>query len=218
MLLQEKVGEKKKVVVISDDEDEKGCAAILKAHATKVIDFSRTCHLEADRTSKEALWLSAVDFYKSCSLNPEKLAREFMIRFVGEAGADSGSLKLEFFEDVIREANLNLLEGEDDCRIIKKDWGMESLYEMMGTLVAHSLLLNGPGLKCLSPTVYDYLTNQTTYPEVADIPLSLGTHDLISLITKVSVHVHVCVHVCGCTVEPRLSGPLQALHLSRLSR
>lgn len=158
---------------------------MLKSLANKVIDSNKSCHLEVDRSSKETLWLSVVAFYKSCKLKPEKLARELVIHFTGEAGADSGALRRVFFEDAICVANLNLLEGEDNCRMIRKDWGMESTYEMMGSLVAHSLLQNGPGLRCLSQTVYHYLTMQTSYPEIADIPLSLGTHDLISLINKV---------------------------------
>ncbi len=70
-----------------------------------------------------------------------------------ESGADSGALRREFFEDAIVQANLNLLEGEDDRRMFKKDWGMESVYEMMGLLIAHSILQNGPGLRCLNPVV-----------------------------------------------------------------
>ncbi len=159
--------------------------SILAAQASKVINPSASYCFEVDRSSKEAFWLSVVAFYKGCKAKPDKLKKELMIQFTGEAGADSGALRREFFEDAIREANLNLLEGDDDCQILKKDWGMEPMYEMMGSLIAHSLLQNGPGLKCLSPATYDYLTNQTCYPEAADIPLSMGTHELLSLISKV---------------------------------
>ena len=58
----------------------------------------------------------------------------------GEVGADSGALRREFFEDAIYQANLLLLEGEDDRRVFKKDWGMEFLVEIMGMLVAHSII------------------------------------------------------------------------------
>ena len=173
--------------------EEKDCCAMLKSLASQVIDFNNYSHLEVDRSSKETLWLSVVAFYKSCKLKPEKLARELVVQFSNEAGADSGALRREFFEDAICAANLNLLEGEDNCRMIRKDWGMESTYEMMGSLVAHSLLQNGPGLRCLSQTVYDYITKQTSYPEITDIPLSLGTHDLISLIKKVHSYNSVCI-------------------------
>ena len=159
--------------------------SLLSNHAKKVLDSSSSFQLEVDRTLKENFWLSVMAFYKSCYGKPEKLAKELIIRFTNESGADSGALRREFFEDAIVEANLNLLEGEDDRRMIKKDWGMESTYEMMGSLVAHSILQNGPGLRCLSPVIYHYLTNQRNYPEVQDIPLSLETHELITLTSKV---------------------------------
>ena len=184
--LQDKADSNNDVVVVCDSSDECDTVeSILAHHSRKVLDILSSSYLEVDRSSKETLWLSVVAFYKSCKMRPEKLTKELVIRFKGEAGADSGALRREFFEDAIREANLNLLEGDDECRSLKKDWGMEATYEMMGSLVAHSVIQNGTGLSCMSPAVYDYLSNQTSYPEVADIPLSLCTHELISLISKV---------------------------------
>lgn len=163
--------------------------------ARKIIDASSSYRLEVDRTSN---WLSIMAFYKSCIGKPEKLAKELIIRFTNESGADSGALPREFFEDAIAEANLNLLEGEDDKRMIKKDWGLESVYEMLGSLTAHSILQNGPGLRCLSPVIYNYIAKQNTYPEVQDIPLSLGTHKLISLIAKVTYNL---IEAPACTLR-----------------
>lgn len=176
-------------MILSDSEESQegktSLQSLLHSHSNKVIDFSVSCHLEVARSPKETFWLSVMAYYKSCKAKPEKLTKELVIQFTGEAGADSGALRREFFEDAIYQVNMNLLEGDDDRRMLRKDWGMESTYEVMGSLVAHSILQNGPGLQCLSPTVYDYLTSQSTYPEIADIPLSMGTHELISLIEKV---------------------------------
>ena len=71
---------------------------------------------------------------------PLKLCQELIVQFdaTGEVGADSGALRHEFFEDAIYQANLLLL-GEDDRHVLKKDWGMEFLVEIMGMLVAHSI-------------------------------------------------------------------------------
>ena len=173
------------VVVVSDSEPECTAEYLLTCHSTKYMNTAASVRLEVDRSSQEKLWLCVVAFYKSCVSKPEKLTKELIIEFTGERGADSGALRKEFFEDAIKVAIMNLLEGECDRCVPKKEWGTDSMYEMMGALVAHSILQNGPALKCLSPAVYEFLTGCNCYPEILDIPLSLGTHELISMIQKV---------------------------------
>ena len=56
----------------------------------------------------------AVCFYKNAMVKPGKLRKELVVHFEGETGADSGALRLEFFEDTIYQANLCLFEGEND--------------------------------------------------------------------------------------------------------
>ena len=172
-------------VMVSSTNEEESLELLLTKQAEKVIDFFSTCTLTVDRTSKESLWLTTVAFYKRSLACPEKLKRELCIQFNNEAGADSGALRREFFEEAILQANSHLLEGEDENRVMKKDWGMESMYEVMGCLVAHSILQNGPAMPCFSLATYDFLTGRNCYPEMGDIPLTLGTHQLISLISKV---------------------------------
>ena len=75
----------------------------------------------------------------------------------GEVGSDSGALRKEFFEDGIREVNSRLFEGDDNRRVPKKDLTLETLFEIAGMLVAHSISHEGPGIPCLSPCVFQYL-------------------------------------------------------------
>ena len=148
-----------KAILISDSDDSESTTynkkepESLHSHANKVIDFTSRSHLEVDRTSKELFWNIVMSFYKSCIDKPEKLTKELVIHFVNESGADTGALRREFFEEALAEANYRLLEGDDNKRMIKKDWSMGSVYRMLGTLVAHSILQNGPGLWCLSPVI-----------------------------------------------------------------
>ena len=88
-------------------------------------------------------------------------------------------LYVVFFEDALKEANSHLMEGDDRRRVVKKDWGMEPMYEIMGTMVAHSVLLGGPGLPCLSPCMYQYMCGHSDacYPTIDDIPLNLAIYD-----------------------------------------
>ena len=123
-------------------------------------------------------------------LRPKKLAKTLVVSFKGEAGADAGSMRREFFEDALREANLRLFEEEDDRRVPKKDWAREVMFKVVDMLIAHSLLQQGPGFTCLSPAVFEYLVSDRLsqcFPTMADIPLNLSTHDLITFIEKVGV-------------------------------
>ena len=128
-------------------------------------------------------------FIKNAIVKPGKLRKELVIQFDGEAGADSGALRHEFFEDIIYQGNLRLFEGENDRRIVKKDWGLEVICEIFGMMVAHSIMQEGPGFPCLSPCMFQYLATEMSdecFPVKEDIPLNIATHDLLTFIEEVS--------------------------------
>ena len=165
-----------------------GCD-MLQRHAATNVDEHAEYSLTVDRTSRESLWRSVVGLYKSALLRPKKLRKRLVVSFEGEAGADAGSLRKEFFEDSIKEANLRLFEGDDKNRVPKKEWSLEGIFEVAGMLVAHSLLQDGPGLPCLCPAIFQYLVSDNPsdcLPTKEDIPLNLSTHELITFIEKVS--------------------------------
>jgi hypothetical protein len=168
---------------------------LLHHQADKMLDNSSEYTLRVDRSTADSLWLSVMSFYKSSLSKSYKIRRELVVDFqrTGEVGADSGALRKEFFEGAIEQANARLLEGEDERRVLKKDWGMELEYESFGTLVAHSILQEGPGIPCLSPCAFQYLIGEDTYPVKEDIPLNMATHQLISFIEEVSTHGTVII-------------------------
>ncbi len=84
-----------------------------------------------DRTSAEAFWLAVVSFYKNAKLRPQKLSKRLVVSFEGEAGADAGSLRREFFEDALKQANSRLFEGDDSRRIPKKEWALAVMFEVV---------------------------------------------------------------------------------------
>ena len=171
-------------------DDPPSLQSLLQAHRNEIMESSSEHMLSVDRSTSQKIWQSAVCFYKSAMAQPVKLRKELIVQFdaTGEVGADSGALRREFFEDAICQANLLLLEGEDDRRVLKKDWGLEFLAEIMGMLVAHSIIQEGPGIPCLSPCMYEYLMkrkNDECYPVKEDIPLNIATHSLITFIEEV---------------------------------
>ena len=124
-------------------------------------------------------------------MNPNKLKHLLIISFTGtgEEGCDAGALRKEFFEDSLREVNERLFEGENNQRIPRKDVSLECSFEVAGILLAHSLIHGGPGMPCLSSSLFDYLATSDyaqCFPTKYDIPLNISTHELITFIEKVS--------------------------------
>lgn len=107
--------------IIISDELETG-KDVVSSYAKSIITASEYV-LTVDRTSKDNMW-SVLGFYKGAVKNEDKLIKELVIQFSGEAGADAGALHRELFEDAIKEANRRLFDGEDDCRIPKKEWNL----------------------------------------------------------------------------------------------
>ena len=65
---------------------------------------------------------------------------------------------------------------------------LELLFEVAGVLLGHSIVQDGPGFPCLSPAVFEYLSQgdvNCCYPTKYDIPLNISTHELITLIEEV---------------------------------
>ena len=170
------------IVIDPPVEEPKSLELLLHTHAEAVIDDSKYYKLSVDRSSNNYLWDTSMTFYKNALAKPKKVKRELIVEFIGtgEVGVDAGALKKEFFQATLNEVNERLFEGEPSRRVVKKDWGLEMLYEVAGP----------------SPSMYDYLVKHEAdqcYPMKQDIPLNLSTNDLISFIQEVCCGPCVCV-------------------------
>ena len=81
-------------------------------------------------------------------------------------------------------------------------------------MVAHSIVQEGPAFACLSPCMFQYLSDEECYPELEDVPLNITTHKLITYIEEVIIVIIVttkcndllsCIDTCcgtyTCPVE-----------------
>ena len=145
------------IVIDPPVEEPKSLELLLHTHAEAVIDDSKYYKLSVDRSSNNSLWDTSMTFYKNALAKPKKIKRELIVEFIGtgEVGVDAGALKKEFFQATLNEVNERLFEGEPSRRVVKKDWGLQMLhvYEVAGLMVAHSVLQEGPGFPCLSPSI-----------------------------------------------------------------
>ena len=77
--------------------------------------------LSIDRTDKDNFWGATIRFYKRAKEDRGMLVKTLAVQFISEPGIDSGSLRQEFFEDALKEANTRMFAGEDDHRIPRKE-------------------------------------------------------------------------------------------------
>ena len=176
-------------------------ATILDMHADKVIDVDNDVLLTMTRA---CIWNKAWSFYKRALANPSRLRKNVVIEFSGEEGVDAGSLGSEFFTVVVNKVTRSMFEGQKTRKVSKKEWGAERDFEVAGMIIAHSVLNGGPGMNCLSPTMYALLLTGERdeffeeYPVAADIPLNGAPADLLELIDKVCMYIwpiFVCTFV-----------------------
>ena len=130
---------------------------ILQCHTDKKLDLDNDQKLEVKR---EELWKGCLGFYKLAIHDTDRLKRNLFIEFTesGENGIDGGTLKLEFFSMCLDEAKLRLFEGDDYKLIPRRGIGSKGIqFEVMGAIIAHSILHGGPGFPYLAEWVVDYL-------------------------------------------------------------
>ena len=162
---------------------------ILAVHSCSCIDQSSPVFIKVD---KSILWQRAVALYKGFKNTRIQLRRALAVEFHDEDGIDAGAIRLSFFELLMSEIDNQLFEGNQTRRVPKKDWGLSSLFEIAGMMVAHSVLNGGPALPCLLPAIYHGIStgDETELPPelmpcVDDFPNSLPYIDLIQFVQKV---------------------------------
>ena len=128
-----------------------------------------------------------------------------MIEFSGEEGADAGALTFEFFETVLQKVNEEWFEGSDTRRIPRCHWGCETELLMAGCVIAHSILLGGPGFPCIHPAIFHMMIFGDLHvhlsdvpaddlPTAEDIPRDASTIDLLEMISKVCIMCTCALH------------------------
>lgn len=184
-LIEQKLRENKSIEEIIDfflNED--SIALVLKRLSSKIINNDEDTLLEMNRS---CLWNKAKVFYKKATTDVSLLKKNLIVLFRGEEGVDGGALRNEFFVCALKQMNDEYFEGREDRRLPKCHWGCEVEQVLAGVLVAHSLLLGGPGFPCLHPAIYDVGVGvgEGYQPTVEDVPVNSATADVLDMINQV---------------------------------
>ena len=165
--------------------------SILSHHARNVMGTEDEHFL---KTNRSCIWNKAKAFYKCALHNNSIMQRPIMVQFSGEEGVDAGALRNDFFEEALRQGNKHFFEGEDTRRVPRYHWGADVNLQIVGAMIAHSVIQRGPGFPCIHPALVNYMITKEVnmealtpemLPVKTDIPKDASTIDVIELIEKV---------------------------------
>ena len=173
-------------------------AAMLSQYARSVTISNRDFYLTL---RGDEIWSKGCQFYKAAKVDKKRLRWNLVVEYETEEGIDAGTaIKGDFFSEFLKEIDQRLFEGSAYRRVPKKDIGLETLFELAGIMMVHSVVHGGPSFSRLCPLIHAFLMNgrideavQACISDVsvADIPHNAGTDTVINLIDKVSINSEI---------------------------
>ena len=147
------------------------------------------------KVNKDDVVMDFFHFYKSSEFDPSILIK-FQMR--GEPAVDTGGVLRQAFTDVFAEiANGNsclcLFRGIDASRltpIYSSEHVLTGVFEVLGKMIAHSLIQGGPGFPFLAPSIYWYIATGDLSETVARCSfVDVGEHELACFIERVRINI-----------------------------
>ena len=164
-------------------------SGILKQLKLKMKGYSLAEKIKVDR---EDLILDLFQYYKDPDFDPEL---QIKIQFRREPAIDNGELLRQAYEDAFLalakgDAGLKMFQGpyERLVPIYRSDNVLNGVFEVLGKMVAHSMIQGGPGFPYLSPVVYWYVATGDLQQGIARASvLDISDGILEDYVTRVSV-------------------------------
>lgn len=162
---------------------------ILKNLKLKMKGYGQAEKIKVDR---EDLLLDFFHYYKDSDFNP---ALQMKIQFRGEPAIDTGGVLHQAYEDAFLalakgDAGLKMFQGpfERLVPIYRSDNVLNGVFEVLGKMVAHSMIQGGPGFPYLSPVIYWYIATGDLRQGIARASvIDISDGILNSYVTRVCV-------------------------------
>ena len=114
------------------------------------------------KIDREDLLSDAICYYKDPDFDPRKRIR---VCSKDQVALDTGGVLRQFYSDVFvalsqNGDHLKLFEGEAKRRLplFRSEHVVSGIFEILGKMIAHSLVQGGPGFPYLAPVVYSYIS------------------------------------------------------------
>lgn len=166
----------------------------LDSFLNRFIREHKSTEYEEVVVDREAVWQDALRYYKRKLQDASGLAKSIEIMFKGEDGLDGGAVRSEYFQLVLEEVSKRLFEGDAMNLVPIKDSTKLVLFRLVGMLVVHVILQDGPlySIPTLAPCLVEtalgaQFETVSMYLSKHHIPLNASTemlHDLIECIDK----------------------------------
>ena len=129
---------------------------------------------EKVKVDRDDLVLDVLQYYKDPNFDPN-VPVKFQIR--GEPAIDGGGVMRQVFEDVFMkilkgDGGLQLFQGPPERAMptYSSSSILSGSFEILGKMVAHSLVQGGPGFPYLCPTLYWYIATGDLQQGLARLP------------------------------------------------
>ena len=83
---------------------------------------------------------------------------EFSSQTGEEESYDAGSLKIEFFGQLLKEFDTRIMVGKSNSRVPRR--GESAAFVLFGILIGHSLLHGGPGYYMFQDWMYEVINGK----------------------------------------------------------
>lgn len=166
------------------EEDLDSLVQIINILGNKLTGKRKKLEVDEDDLIEDAVaYYKSIQFDASCPLR---------IIFRGQPAIDSGGVLRQFysnlFEGLVQGKLLLLFEGEEARKVpsYQPQAVMSGMFEMVGKMIAHSLVQGGPGFPCLALPCFYYLVTGDVmcafaYCDVWDLPCPMSRNIVLQL-------------------------------------
>ena len=136
------------------------------------------------RVDEDDVINDAMAYYKCSEFDPKKKIR---VVYNNQPAADTGGVTRQFFTRLLYLLTEEFFHGDSYKSPIYNSVVVASgLMKLVGTIVVHSILQGGPGLKIFSPAVYHYLSTgdlDGAIQKMSVTDCTLRTQSLINMVS-----------------------------------
>jgi len=172
--------------VVSDSD----MPQVIKTNINNIlVRLRRQLSMEREKlkVDPEDIIADAFCYYKNSTLNLKKRLR---IIYEGQPAADTGGVLRQFYTDLLQKCIDTYFEG-DAYKMPVYNVANGPILTVIGKIVVHSILQEGPGLPIFSPAMYNYLVTENV-----DRTLNVLTTEDCSIHVKYYIdEVTVCFHI-----------------------
>ena len=157
---------------------------------------------EKIKVDQDDLVMDVYGFYKSADFDP---TIPIFVSLKGQPAIDTGGVLRQVFSDVFysmanNEGVKNVFNGDKYNKVpaFSNELVVNGLFEVLGKMIAHSLIQSGPGFPYLSPTIYWYLATGDLQIAIQKAScLDVDDIELAEYVTRVSLLFGLCFISCG---------------------